>query len=271
LYLDLLAQCLTDLVHDDADEVFGLGNSVDATTLRKRCETRFGLWLRARGYELSRKHFLDVAAREAGRDWPARAMTMMGLRRLENLRDCVTRVLEDQVPGDLLEAGVWRGGGGIFMRAVLLAHGCTDRTVWLADSFAGLPPPDPAFPADAGLHFEPYTYLAVSEKEVRRNFQRYGLLDEQVQFLPGWFKDTLSSAPPQPLAVLRLDGDLYQSTYEALDALYPRLSPGGFCIIDAYGAIRACRKAVHHCRTTHDIRDRIVDIDGWGAFWRRTS
>jgi O-methyltransferase len=157
------------------------------------------------------------------------------------------------------------------MRAVLRAHGCVDRLVWVADSFQGLPPPDAeSYPADAALHFEPFDYLSVSEAQVRANFARYGLLDDQVRFLPGWFKDTLPSAPVEKLAVLRLDGDLYQSTMEALDALYPRLSPGGFCIIDDYGAIRACRKAVHHYRSRHGIRDKIVDIDGIGAFWRKS-
>ena len=269
LYLDLLSRTLTGFLAEDADEILGLGNCLDALSRRKRWETRLGLLLRARGYELARKHPFDPEARATGRDWPARAETMMGLRRLENLREAVGLVVQDQVPGDLIEAGAWRGGGGIFMRGLLKAHGCTDRTVWVADSFCGLPAPDPAFPADTDLHFEPFTYLAVSEEEVRHNFERYGLLDDQVQFLAGWFKDTLPVAPPAQLAVLRLDGDLYQSTVEALDALYPRLSPGGFCIIDDYGAIRACRKAVHHYRSRHDIRERIIDIDGIGAYWRR--
>jgi O-methyltransferase len=272
LYLDLLSQALTGILAEDSDEVLGMGNCLDALSRRKRLETRFGLLLRARGYELSRKHPFDREARENGRDWPARAETMMGLRRLENLREAVVLVLQDDVPGDLLEAGTWRGGGGILMRGVLKAHGCTNRTVWMADSFRGLPPPDAAaYPADIGLHFERHPYLAVSEEQVRANFQRYGLLDEQVRFLAGWFKDTLHQAPVDQLAVLRLDGDLYQSTMETLDALYPRLSPGGFCIIDDYGAFRACRKAVHHYRSRHDIREPIIDIDGIGVYWRRRN
>ena len=84
--------------------------------------------------------------------------------------------------------------------------------------------------------------LAVPEEEVKANFRRYGLLDDQVRFLPGWFKDTLQDAPIDRIAVLRLDGDLYESTIQALDALYPRVSPGGFCIIDDYLAVKACGK-----------------------------
>jgi O-methyltransferase len=156
------------------------------------------------------------------------------------------------------------------MRAVLEVYGCRDRTVWLADSFQGLPPPDnERYPADKGAHFEQYSYLAVSQAQVQDNFRRYGFLDDQVRFLPGWFRDTLPAAPVEQLAVLRLDGDLYGSTIEALDALYPKLSQGGFCIIDDYGAFRNCRKAVHHYRSRHGLRERIVDIDGVGAFWRK--
>jgi O-methyltransferase len=269
LYLDLLARVLTGLVDESSDEVLGLGNTVQARERRKRFEHRVGGMFRRLGYELVRKHPFDREARLAGRDWPARADTMMGLRRLENLRECMETVLEERVPGDFLEAGVWRGGGSIFMRGVLKAHGCVDRNVWVADSFRGLPTPNPSVPADAGSDLHAYSYLAVGEAQVRHNFERYGLLDAQVRFLPGWFKETLPQAPIERLAVLRLDGDLYESTRDALDALYPRLSPGGFCIIDDYGAIPACRKAVHHYRSRHGIRERIHDIDGIGAFWRR--
>ena len=157
------------------------------------------------------------------------------------------------------------------MRAVLAAYGDEKRSVWLADSFAGLPPPNTAeYKADK--LFMPDLYggvLAVPETEVRANFERYGLLDDQVRFLPGWFKDTLPNAPIDRIAVLRLDGDLYESTIQALDALYPRLSPGGFCIVDDYLAVKACKQAVTDYRTKHGITAEIVDIDGTGVLWRK--
>lgn len=271
LYLDLLRGTLTRALMEDADELLSLCNRPGPITRRRRWGLRLGQLLRARGYELVRMHPYDAEMRAGGRDWPARAETMMGLRRLQQLQHSVEQVLHENVPGDLLEAGVWRGGGGILMRGVLEVYGCRDRTVWLADSFQGLPSPDESkYPADRGMDFHEYSYLAVSEAQVRDNFRRYGLLDEHVRFLPGWFKDTLATAPVEQLAILRLDGDLYQSTMEALEALYPKLSVGGFCIIDDYGAFRACRKAVHHYRSRNAIRDRIVDIDGIGAFWRRS-
>ncbi|OAN37610.1 TylF/MycF/NovP-related O-methyltransferase [Mycolicibacterium iranicum] len=210
-------------------------------------------------------------ARELGLDWPAEAETMIGMKRLKSLQECVETVLADDIPGDLIECGVWRGGACILMRAVLAAYGDETRTVWLADSFQGVPKSDPEnYKADKGIRAELVAgILGVSEEDVRANFERYGLLDNQVRFLPGWFKDTLADAPIEHISVLRLDGDLYESTIQALDALYPRLSPGGFCIIDDYSAVKACELAVTDYRSKHDITAEIVDIDGTGVLWRK--
>ena len=167
--------------------------------------------------------------------------------------------------------GVWRGGTSIFMRGVLAANGVTDRTVWLADSFQGLPPPDPSqFPADENLDLSGNKYLAVDVEAVKRNFERYGLLDDQVEFVVGWFRDSLPVAPIDRIAVLRLDGDLYESTMEALDPLYPKLSVGGYCIVDDFGTIEACASAVNDYRARHRITDEIIDVDGRGVYWRKT-
>ena len=164
---------------------------------------------------LSRELFLeldepgvDPADRHEGRDWPATAETMIGRRRLDNLIDCLATVLDDDIPGDVIETGVWRGGATILMRAALAAWEDPDRSVWVADSFNGLPPPDAAaFPADEGVDLSGIGTLAVSRAEVASNFERYGLLDDRVRFLEGWFADTLSSAPISRLALIRLDGD----------------------------------------------------------------
>src|SRR5205814_6734396 len=151
--------------------------------------------------------------------------TMVGHRRLENIQMCVEDVLRNQVPGDLIETGVWRGGASIFMRAVLKAYGVTDRKVWLADSFEGLPVPKDE---NDGQDLSQVDYLKVSVEQVQANFARFGLLDDQVKFLKGWFSDTLPNRPVERLAILRLDGDLYSSTMDALRALYDRVSRGGY-------------------------------------------
>ena len=168
------------------------------------------------------------------------AISMLPLARLDNLQFCIDDVLETNVPGDLIETGVWRGGATIFMRAVLKARGVRNRTVWVADSFEGLPEPDAAkFPIEAETHSgvlmtKVYDHFAVDLEAVKSNFRAYGMLDEQVRFLKGWFKDTLPTAPISSLAIMRLDGDYYESTTDALTNLYDKLSVGGYAIIDDY-------------------------------------
>ena len=178
------------------------------------------------------------------------------------------------MPGDFIETGVWRGGACIFMRAILKAYGVTDRSVWVADSFAGVPAPSPdKYPADVPTEFYSQFFtaneLAVSMEQVQDHFSRYGLLDGQVRFLKGWFSETLASAPIESLAVARLDGDLYESTMDALVALYPKLSRGGFVIIDDY-YLPNCGKAVQDFRNQHGITDEIIPIDWASVYWRRT-
>ena len=111
--------------------------------------------------------------------------------------------------------------------------------------------------------------LAVSQENVAWNFKKDHLLDSQVVFVKGWFKDTLHLAPIDKLAVLRLDGDMYTSTMEALDPLYPKLFPGGYRIVDDYGNVEACKKAVTDYRAKHNITESIIDIDGAGVYWRK--
>ncbi len=191
---------------------------------------------------------------------------------MDNLQYWVEQVIKENTPGDLIETGVWRGGASVFMRAILQAYGVKDRCVWVADSFEGLPPPNPdKYPQDAGLNLNLFSELAVSLEEVQINFARYDLLDEQVQFLKGWFRDTLAAAPVKQLAVIRLDGDLYESTMDGLTHLYPKLAVGGYVIVDDYGAIKACRQAVHDYRQAHNVTDEIHQIDWTGVYWKRSA
>lgn len=213
----------------------------------------------------------DADKRLIGRDWPQRAHTMIGLTRLRHLRRCIDQILQDNIPGDFIETGVWRGGACIFMRAMLVAHGIQDRCVWVADSFEGLPPPAPGqFPADTGSWLHNVALLAVSLEEVRGNFAKYGLLDDQVAFLKGWFKDTLPRAPIERLALLRLDGDMYESTMDTLTALYDKVSPNGFVVVDDYN-LPPCRQAIIDFRGSNDIFESLEEIDLNAAFWRKSA
>jgi len=223
------------------------------------------------GLRLCRYKF-DAEARAWGEDWPPEAETMVGLKRLDNVQFCVEDVLARGVPGDFAETGVWRGGVCILIRAILKAHGITDRIVWLADSFEGLPEPDSRFPQDQGDKLSTFEdVLGVSLEAVKANFQRYDLLDDQVRFLKGWFKDTLPVSPIERLAVLRLDGDMYASTWDALVNLYDKVSPGGYVIIDDYGQIKACKQAVDDFRHERGIYDSICQIDRSGVYWRKEN
>lgn len=214
----------------------------------------------------------DEQNREYGWDWPSHAHTMIGARRLANVRALVESVIGENVPGDLIETGVWRGGACIMMRAVLDAYNVEDRKVWLADSFEGLPAPDDKnYPSDKGETFHEYKELSVPLDKVKSNFEKYGLLDDQVRFLKGWFRDTLPDAPIEQLALLRLDGDLYESTIQALDALYDKLSIGGYVIVDDYNVVKGCKQAVQDFLEARQITPELVEIDGVGVYWQKTE
>lgn len=270
LYLGLMKQCLTRFVFPDTYR------QIRARPSRQEHPVGWAVYpllspvLEKLNLKLYRYVPFDESKRAEGRDWPAEADTMIGLKRLENLQHCVTEVIRKNIPGDLIETGVWRGGASIFMRAVLKAYGDQTRSVWLADSFQGLPKPDDRYPQDAGDRLSESSHvLGISLDQVKANFARYGLLDEQVRFLVGWFKDTLPTAPIRQLAVLRLDGDMYSSTMDALQSLYHRLSPGGYVIVDDYGCIPACKEAVDDFRAEHKITEPLQEIDWSGVFWER--
>lgn len=259
-YLDLLKMYLTR--YDFAESYMKV--TLDTPLLRL-----VGKFLASRGLEIVQVAPADPSRRMVGLDWPLTAETMIGLKRLDNLEDTIRDVLQRRVPGDLIEAGAWRGGATIFMRAVLQIYHDEERRVWVADSFQGLPKPNAElYPADAGDDLWTYSQLAVPVEEVQANFRRYGLLDERVKFLVGWFSDTLPSAPIERLAVLRIDADMYQSTTEALRYLYPKLSVGGYVIIDDY-AIPTCKKAVLDYRAEHSITEEIKQIDWTGVYWQK--
>jgi len=226
--------------------------------------------LRKRGLQLCTTVTYTDQQRRDGRIWPGYADSMIGLKRLDNLQNCIETVIRENVAGDLIETGVWRGGACILMRGVLAAYGDKGRKVFVADSFEGLPKADEEkYPADKGdTHYLFSHVLAVSREDVENNFKRYSLLDDQVVFLQGWFKDTLPSAPIQKLAVMRLDGDMYESTMDALVTLYPKLSLGGYCIIDDY-ALKGCKKAVDDYREAHKIKAELKEVDWTGRYWRK--
>ena len=264
LYLDLMKRCLTNWIYGDSE--------VSVYSPKKNIIKRKAVGLlKARGLQVVKPLPMDSEKRQTGSDRSPVAHTMIGLKRLENIQACVEDILTKNIPGDFIETGVWRGGATIFMRAILKAFDVKDRVVWVADSFEGCPAPDTEkYPQDKGDTLYTSREIAIPLEAVKANFERYGLLDDQVRFLKGWFKDTLPTAPIERLAIIRLDGDMYGSTIDALTNLYPKLSIGGYVIIDDYRAIKTCCKAVHDYRESNCIKDEIKEIDWTGVYWQRT-
>jgi hypothetical protein len=269
--LELFKEVLTGGVYDESGwRVVGCEPVGEGASWRAR--VRHGVLrvlerrLNARGLTLVRRAPLDVAERTRGADWPFIGYTMIGRLRLDHLQQCLETVLAEGVPGDFIETGVWRGGACMLAKRIFDLRGAGGRVVWVADSFRGLPPPQDA--AD-GADLSGNPFLAIPVEQVRKNFARFGLLDEQVRFLEGWFADTLPRAPIRELAVLRLDGDLYHSTRDALVNLYDRVAPGGFVIVDDYGSWPACRRAVDEFLAARGETPSLQVIDYTGVCWRK--
>lgn len=257
-YLDLLKDCLTAAIYPESAWVSTASARGSALKLLHRL-------LGWRSLMLVQRRAFDPARREAGRDWPLFGYTMAGRKRLDNLQHCIEQILRRQVPGDLLEAGVWRGGSCIFMRCALDALGDRERRVFAADSFEGMPVP--AGESD-GWDYSNIDFLKVSLEQVKLNFGRFTTLDERTVFLKGWFADTLPTAPVERLALLRLDGDMYSSTMDTLTHLYDKLSPGGFVIVDDYLSWPACKRAVDEFLQARGLRPDILAIDWTAVYWQ---
>lgn len=249
LYLDLLKKCLLNTIYKD-----------DSTFIHNEVIP------------------YDEAKRLDGRDWPLLAHTMVGMKRLENVEDLLRKCVLNCIAGDFLEAGVWRGGTSIlaagFIKEQFEYDNINDnyfpcrRKVYVCDSFEGLPPPASDNDKDCFLHT--IKFLSVPLKEVKANFKSYDLLGNVV-FIPGFFKDTmpfLAKKEDLKLCVLRLDGDMYDSTWDVLTNLYDKVSNGGYIIIDDYN-LPNCKRAVDDFRKSKNINIPLVEVDWTGVYWRK--
>jgi O-methyltransferase len=268
LYIDLLQRSLLDIVR--------LNKGKYAPLRRKKGIFIKGLFLlqwvlRKGNFAIVRDYNNDKDKILEGRFVPPNAETMIGFKRMENIKRCVLETVNNSIEGDLIETGAFRGGATIFMRGILKALDCKNKLVYVADSFEGLPEPDDVkYPADKGSRYHKMEELVASIDEVKGNFKNYNLLDDQVVFLKGFFKYTLPVAPIEKLSILRLDGDMYESTMDALVNLYPKLSIGGFIIIDDY-AIPNCKKAIDDYRSQNKIEEKIEQVDWTGIYWKKTA
>ena len=213
----------------------------------------------------------NAGTRREGNDWPETELSMIGQVRMMNIKELAEDIIQNNIEGDFIETGVWRGGACIFMAAILKNHNIKDRNIWVCDSFEGLPKPNSEkYPSDAGDNHHTFSQLAIPMEQVQENFKTHDLLSDQIKFVKGWFKDTLPTLPAKKFSLLRLDGDMYESTMDALVNLYPKLSVGGYVIIDDYGLI-PCKTAVTHYCQKNNIDCEIIKIDGSGAYWKKVA
>ncbi len=301
LYIDLVKRSVANILYEDRPVLF------------------YDQFIKGTGLpELAREFNLE--RRVHGEDEPTQAHTMVGIKRLENLQQCIEDVIANNIPGDLIETGSYRGGATIFMRAVLKAHQVVNRRVFVCDAFLpmkgdlppwflmpllqgvaavpgrtnknrlfafleSLPQEKRAFPVCENPNDDWIDYClwslrrhpkdvncgdTTSRAHVESRFARYGLLDDQVVFLEGFFADTLPNAPIEKLSLIRLDGDTYESTRDGIENLYPKLSPGGYCIIDDFNAFDGCKRAVTEYREKNNIQEPIVAIDNIAVFWKKS-
>lgn len=201
-----------------------------------------------------------------GLDWPERAHTMIGIKRLNNLHNCLDIIRKNKIIGDIVETGVWRGGASIFAKIYCDLYEI-NKKVFVVDSFEGLPPPE--HPEDNNDKHYTIDFLKVSLNEVKNNFSLYNCLDNNVKFLKGWFADTLPNNPEiEKIAILRMDGDMYKSTMDVFDSCYDKVVSGGQIIVDDY-CLPTCKKAVEEFRQQNKLTNPFTIIDSCGIFWEK--
>jgi O-methyltransferase len=169
------------------------------------------------------------------------------------LYDAIIYIVINNIPGDIVECGVWSGGSMLLAAHTLMHFSDTSRRIYLYDTFAGMPKPEavdarwdgmPALPTwersqESGRRW----CYGGSQDHVRQVMSSSGYPDDKLVFVEGKVEDTLPAFRPEAISLLRLDTDLYSSTFHELVHLYPALSGGGVLIIDDYGAFQGARLA----------------------------
>lgn len=183
----------------------------------------------------------------------ARPYTMTSPERMAALIEAVRYVTSRSIPGDIAECGVWRGGSMMIVALALLARGDTHRTLYLYDTFEGMPPPSAADAAHTGesaaqlLENEPKNtgiWCYATLEDVRANLLSTGYPAEKIRFIKGKVEDTIPGTLPSAISLLRLDTDWYESTRHELQWLYPAVTADGVVIVDDYGHWQGARRAV---------------------------
>ena len=201
-----------------------------------------------------------------------KGISMLSEDRMNNVYHTVKSIIDNKIPGDFVETGVWRGGASIFAALILKHFNETKRNVWVCDSFEGFPENKENDEINwSSLN----SWIKASQEDVIKNFEKFDVLGTNIKFVKGFFADTMKTIEVKEIAVLRLDGDMYNSTMDCLNALYPKLNQGGFCIIDDYcPEIPECIRAVNDYRDKHGIIESLIHFPEEpddlcpGTFWQ---
>ena len=223
------------------------------------------VWIYSQARDVVLRLRYGAAATDFARDYQAvRPFSMAGPARLRALHDAVAHVVARGVPGDVVECGTARGGSAALM-GLALARAQAPRTLWVFDTFAGIPPATEADPDFAIARLYTGDFRG-EQAEVEALFARIGVLD-RARLVKWLFQDTVPVAPIGAIAVLHLDGDWYESVKVCLDHLYDRVSPGGVIQIDDYGHWEGARKAVDEFLARRRLTPRLRWIDYTGRQW----
>jgi hypothetical protein len=203
----------------------------------------------------------------------SRAYTMVSKDRQIHQYEAVQYVVKAQIPGAILECGVWRGGSMMMAAAALLDIGDNSRDLFLYDTYAGHPKPDAE--RDIDIHGKALVeefkkrqssdgfsdWARVSIEEVEANMRSTGYPGSKLHFIKGKVEDTVPEQSPETIALLRLDTDWYESTLHSLRHLFPRLSLGGVLVIDDYGHMKGAKMAVDQYFSEIDKSYLLTRID----------
>jgi O-methyltransferase len=191
-----------------------------------------------------------------------RPYTLVGPERIRNLRTLALRIESEGIPGDVIECGVCNGGTAAVM-ARSATHSHIDRTLWLFDSFQGMPETTGVDGAEAK---EYVGQVLGSAKRVRELLRKAGADLERVKIVEGWFEDTFPTVSISQIALLNIDADWYESVSLCLETFYDRVVPGGFVSIDDYGHWPGCRKAVDEFFAARRLKYTLQEVD-YTARW----
>ena len=221
-----------------------------------------------------------AALQERAQIWEkVKPFTMVPEPAIEFMVEQVLRLIRDKIPGVLMECGVWRGGCSMAMLlAQQVALGRVERAVYMLDSFQGLPPVtarDGPLARKWQEGGDPDNFLdncRAIRSDLERVLADMRFVDGDYKIVEGWFDQTVSQVAgevePHSIALLRLDGDWYDSTRCCLDSLMPLVSEGGVVIMDDYYAWDGCARAVHDYLSSADAAYRIRSLPNWyGAYF----